>query len=179
MAGWVLFDRRSADRVEGTARFLTKCANIVSSKCRFSDEMSEKSSITYFAGIQPGCRAPGGTQFALSCGGDVDADRSAIMVLVTTSTQEEAERIGRLLVEAKLAACANVVSGVRSIFRWDNNISVEQESLMIIKTTRNRFAELESMVRQQHSYSVPEIVALPVVAGSESYLNWVRSETDK
>lgn len=114
-----------------------------------------------------------------SCGGDVDADRSAIMVLVTTSTQEEAERIGRMLVEAKLAACANVVSGVRSIFRWENNISVEQESLMIIKTTRNRFAELESMVRQEHSYSVPEIVAFPVVAGSESYLNWVRSETDK
>lgn len=65
MAGWVLFDRRSADRAEGTARFLTKCANLVFLKCRFSDEICEKSSITYFASIQPGCRAPGGTQFAL------------------------------------------------------------------------------------------------------------------
>lgn len=109
----------------------------------------------------------------------MDAESSAMVVLVTTSTQEEAEKIGRMLVEAKLAACANVVSGVRSIFRWDNNITVEQECLMIIKTTRKRFAELESVVRQQHSYSVPEIVALPVVAGSESYLNWVRGETDK
>ena len=112
-------------------------------------------------------------------GGDLDAERSAIIVLVTTSTQEEAEKIGRMLIEAKLAACANVVSGIRSIFRWDNNISVENECLMLIKTTRQRFAELEAAVRQQHSYSVPEIVALPVVAGSETYLNWVRSETDK
>ena len=112
-------------------------------------------------------------------GGDVDAESSAIIVLVTTSTQEEAEKIGRMLIEAKLAACTNVVSGIRSIFRWDNNISVENECLMLIKTTQRRFAELESAVRQQHGYSVPEIVALPVVAGSESYLNWVRGETDK
>ncbi len=109
----------------------------------------------------------------------MDAESSAIIVLVTTSTQEEAEKIGRMLIEAKLAACTNVVSGIRSIFRWDNNISVENECLMLIKTTQRRFAELESAVRQQHSYSVPEIVALPVVAGSESYLNWVRGETDK
>ncbi len=109
----------------------------------------------------------------------MDAERSAIIVLVTTSTQEEAEKIGRMLIEAKLAACTNVVSGIRSIFRWDNNISVENECLMLIKTTQRRFAELESAVRQQHGYSVPEIVALPVVAGSESYLNWVRGETDK
>ncbi len=109
----------------------------------------------------------------------MDAESSAIIVLVTTSTQEEAEKIGRMLIEAKLAACTNVVSGIRSIFRWDNNISVENECLMLIKTTQRRFAELESAVRQQHGYSVPEIVALPVVAGSESYLNWVRGETDK
>ncbi|CAE6757069.1 MAG: divalent-cation tolerance protein CutA [Nitrospira sp.] len=109
----------------------------------------------------------------------MDAESSAIIVLVTTSTQEEAEKIGRMLIEAKLAACTNIVSGIRSIFRWDNNISVENECLMLIKTTQKRFAELESAVRQQHSYSVPEIVALPVVAGSESYLNWVRGETDK
>ena len=109
----------------------------------------------------------------------MDAESSAIIVLVTTSTQEDAEKIGRMLIEAKLAACTNIVSGIRSIFRWDNNISVENECLMLIKTTQKRFAELESAVRQQHSYSVPEIVALPVVAGSESYLNWVRGETDK
>jgi len=122
---------------------------------------------------------PEGIQIALVLWGDVDVERSVIVVLVTTSTQEEAEKIGRMLVESKLAACANVVSGVRSIFRWDNDIGAEQECLMIIKTTQNQFAEIESVVRQQHSYSVPEIVALPVVAGSETYLNWVRNETGK
>lgn len=109
----------------------------------------------------------------------MDEESATIAVLVTTSTAEEAEKIGRMLVERRLAACANIVSGMRSIFRWGNKISVESECLMIIKTTKQRFTELESAVRQQHNYEVPEIVALPVVAGSESYLNWVRSETDK
>jgi len=109
----------------------------------------------------------------------VDAQSPAIVVLVTTSTSEEAERLGRILVEARLAACANLVSGIRSIFRWNNNISVESECLMIIKTRQERFAELESMVRPHHTYTVPEIVAIPVVAGSEPYLNWVREETSK
>ncbi|MBS0170912.1 MAG: divalent-cation tolerance protein CutA [Nitrospira sp.] len=109
----------------------------------------------------------------------MDEECAAIAVMVTTATPEEAEKIGRILVEAKLAACANVVSGIRSIFRWDNRVSTETECLMIIKTTRMRFAELESVVRQHHSYTVPEIVALPLIAGSEAYLNWIRSETDK
>ncbi len=100
-------------------------------------------------------------------------------MLVTTATPEAAEKIGRILVEARLAACANLVNGIRSIFRWDDRISTETECLMIIKTTRRRFAELESVVRQHHSYTVPEIVAIPLIAGSEAYLNWVRSETDK
>lgn len=109
----------------------------------------------------------------------MDDERAAIAVLVTTATPEEAEKIGRILVEARLAACANLVNGIRSIFRWDDRINTETECLMIIKTTRRRFAELESVVRQHHSYTVPEIVAIPLIAGSEAYLNWVRSETDK
>jgi len=109
----------------------------------------------------------------------VDAQGSEIVVFVTASSSEEADKIGRMLVESRLAACANVLSGIRSIFRWDNRIAVENECLMIIKTTRRRYAELEALILQHHSYSVPEIIALPVIAGSISYLNWLRAETDK
>ncbi len=109
----------------------------------------------------------------------MDAQSSEIVVFVTASSSEEAEKIGRMLVESRLAACANVLSGIRSIFRWDNRIAVENECLMIIKTTRRRYAELEALILQHHSYSVPEIIALPVIAGSISYLNWLRVETDK
>lgn len=104
---------------------------------------------------------------------------SEIVVFVTASSNEEAEKLGRIIVESKLAACANVMSGLRSIFRWDNKINIENECLMIIKTTRPRYAELEAAIRQHHSYTVPEIIALPVVAGSAPYLDWVRKETCK
>jgi periplasmic divalent cation tolerance protein len=101
------------------------------------------------------------------------------VVFVTASSYEEAEKIGRMIVESRLAACANVISGMRSIFRWDNKISVENECLMIIKTTQQRYSELEAAIRKSHSYTVPEIIALPVIAGALSYLNWIRSETSK
>ncbi len=109
----------------------------------------------------------------------MDAQGSELVVLVTTSSNEEAEKLARIIVESRLAACANVVSGIRSIFRWDNQVTVENECLMIIKTMRPRYSELEAMIRQHHSYAVPEIIALPVVAGSVSYLDWVKRETDK
>lgn len=109
----------------------------------------------------------------------MDAQGSEVVVFVTASSTEEAEKLGRMIVESRLAACANLVSGVRSIFRWDNKISVENECLMIMKTTRQRYPELESVIRQHHSYEVPEIIALPVVAGSVSYLDWIWSETSK
>jgi len=109
----------------------------------------------------------------------VNAQDSEVVVLVTTASYEEAEKIGRIIVESRLAACANVLNGMRSIFRWDNKINVENECLMIIKTTLQRYSELEAVIRQHHSYSVPEIIALPVVAGSAPYLNWIRSETSK
>jgi periplasmic divalent cation tolerance protein len=115
----------------------------------------------------------------LKHGGDVNAQDSEVVVLVTTASYEEAEKIGRIIVESRLAACANVLNGMHSIFRWDNKINVENECLMIIKTTLQHYSELEAVIRQHHSYSVPEIIALPVVAGSVPYLNWIRSETSK
>lgn len=109
----------------------------------------------------------------------MDAQGSEIVVFVTTSSNEEAEKLGRLIVESRLAACANVLSGIRSIFRWDNKVSVENECLMIMKTTLQRYSELEAVIREHHSYQVPEIIALPIVAGSVSYLDWIKEQTDK
>ena len=109
----------------------------------------------------------------------MEAKGVEVVVLVTAGSAEEAEKIGRIVVESKVAACANVVNGMRSIFRWDDKVSVENECLMIIKTTLGRYPELEAMVLKHHSYTVPEIIALPVIAGSASYLNWVRAETCK
>lgn len=104
---------------------------------------------------------------------------SEVVVLVTASSSEEAEQIGKMVIDSRLAACANVVKGVRSIFRWENKINVETECLIIMKTTMDRFSELEEAVQRHHSYSVPEIIALPIIAGSAPYLEWVKNETRK
>ncbi len=101
----------------------------------------------------------------------------AIVVLVTAPSREEAEKIARLLVEAKLAACVNVVDSVTSIFRWAGDVSVASESLLIIKTQQARFPSLIEAVKKHHAYSVPEIIALPIVCGEASYLDWIREST--
>lgn len=100
------------------------------------------------------------------------------MVLVTTSSKEEGEKIGRALVERRLAACANIVPSISSIFSWEGKINREQESLMILKSKRGCLAQLIEEVKRQHSYSVPEIIALPIVDGSPEYLKWIRENTE-
>lgn len=107
------------------------------------------------------------------------ANGSEVVVFVTAATAEEAERLGRIIVESRLAACANILHGIRSVFRWENKINVENECLMLIKTTLERYPELEAVIRRHHSYTIPEIIALPVIAGSAPYLEWVREETRK
>ena len=102
-----------------------------------------------------------------------------IVVLVTASSADEAEQLGKIMVSSGLAACANVVTGIQSIFRWDNKVNVENECLIIIKTTLDRFSELETAIRGHHSYSVPEIIALPIIRGYAPYLEWIKSETHK
>ncbi len=97
----------------------------------------------------------------------------AIIVLMTASSQEEAERIAKTLVEERLAACVNVVPGARSFYFWGGKLCQEGESLLIAKTRLDRFAAMEARVRALHSYTVPEILALSVVAGSEPYLRWL------
>ena len=96
-----------------------------------------------------------------------------IIVLVTCSSEEEALKIARSLVEERLAACVNLISPVRSIYRWEEKIWDERECLLVIKTQKQRFEELEGMVKSLHSYSVPEIIALPIVKGTSSYLDWL------
>ena len=100
-----------------------------------------------------------------------------IVVLVTCGSEEEALRIANALVEEHLAACVNLVSPIRSIYRWEGKIWDEKEWLLIIKTQKKRFQELEKIVKSLHSYSVPEIISLPIVKGSSSYLKWISENT--
>ncbi len=100
-----------------------------------------------------------------------------IMVLITASKEDEAARIAHDIVSSRLAACVNIVKGIRSIYRWKGKIEDEGEVLMIVKTRRDLFGELKKRVKKLHSYSIPEIIALPVVEGSEEYLGWLKEET--
>jgi periplasmic divalent cation tolerance protein len=100
-----------------------------------------------------------------------------IVVLVTCSSEEEALKIAGALVEERLAACANLIAPVRSIYRWEGKIWDEKEWLLIIKTQSQRFEELEKKVKSLHSYTVPEIISLPINEGSLSYLNWIKENT--
>ena len=101
----------------------------------------------------------------------------AIVILITVASREEAERIARRLVEDRLAACVNIVPQVRSLFIWQGKFSQEDEILLVVKSRRARFRELATAVKQLHSYSVPEIIALPILLGSSDYLRWVAEST--
>ncbi|MBI3607716.1 MAG: divalent-cation tolerance protein CutA [Nitrospirae bacterium] len=102
--------------------------------------------------------------------------RSPIVVLMTFSSSEEASRIAAVLVEERLVACVNLVPAVRSFFVWDNALQDVQEVLGVAKTIRSRLDAVVSRVKSLHSYSVPEVIGLPILGGSESYLQWVLSE---
>ena len=101
----------------------------------------------------------------------------AIVVLVTCGSEEQATNIANSLVEERLVACVNIISPVRSIYRWEGKIWDEKEWMLIIKTQKKRFEDLEKKVKSLHSYAVPEILALPIVEGSLAYLNWLEEMT--
>jgi len=100
-----------------------------------------------------------------------------VIVFVTTANSDEAARIADALVSERLAACVNIVAAVESIYRWEGKVTRDSEALMIIKTTDERYPELERRVKELHSYSTPEVVALRIERGSEQYLNWLRDST--
>ena len=103
----------------------------------------------------------------------------AIVVLVTAGSEEEGARIGRTLVEERLAACVNVVGPIRSIYRWEGAVEDAQEWLLVAKARASDFAALESRVRAVHSYEVPEVLALPVYGGGAAYLAWLDGATKR
>lgn len=95
------------------------------------------------------------------------------VVMVTTSDRNEAERIAAALVKWKMAACVSILPGVESTFWWEGKIDTASEFLLLVKTTMDRFPDVEAAVKEYHSYKVPEIVALPVEAGHAPYLRWL------
>jgi periplasmic divalent cation tolerance protein len=96
-----------------------------------------------------------------------------IVVLVTVGGMREGKRIARRLLDKQLIACANLVPLVRSVYRWQGKVKEDRECLMLLKSSRELFAKLQHEVQTLHSYSVPEIIALPIIEGSPNYLNWI------
>lgn len=101
-----------------------------------------------------------------------------LVALCSCPDEAVAHRLARDLVRLRLAACVNIVPKIRSIYRWNDEVQDEGESLMVMKTTRVAYAELQSWLQQNHPYDIPEVLALPVTAGSAGYLDWVLNETE-
>lgn len=101
-------------------------------------------------------------------------DTHARVVLTTAATREEAERLGRTLVEERLAACATLVPGVESIYQWQGEIETSHEILLLLKTHTDQIPALEARLHALHSYETPEFLVLRVESGSQGYLEWMR-----
>ena len=103
-----------------------------------------------------------------------------IVVLITVPDFETGKKIAKALVEEKLGACVNITTAeVNSIYYWKGNIEDDNENLLIIKTRKDKFESLVNKVKELHPYTVPEIIALPIVVGSEDYLNWIDETLDR
>jgi periplasmic divalent cation tolerance protein len=122
------------------------------------------------------CLISGCPHFGPDIIGGVPTD--ALVVLCTCPDEATATQIATALLAAELAACVNCVAGIRSIYRWDGHIRDDAEVLLVIKTSTARYGALEALLRERHPYEMPEILALPVVAGGQDYLNWIRQATN-
>ena len=98
-----------------------------------------------------------------------------ILVLCTTDTSELAAKIASALVEERKAACVNIVAGIRSIYRWEGKVCDDEEHLLLIKTSKERFEAVRATIRKLHTYDVPEIIAVPITDGDPDYLKWLRA----
>ena len=96
-----------------------------------------------------------------------------IVILVTAANRDECRKIARHLVEARLAACVNILPPIESVYRWQGQIAEEGEFLLIIKSAKPLFAEIETEILKLHSYRTPEIICLPIDDGSRNYLQWI------
>jgi periplasmic divalent cation tolerance protein len=105
-------------------------------------------------------------------------DNDPIVVFMTAANGEEATRLADMLVGAHLAACVQILPEMESVYRWEGKVERQAEVLLIAKTTREKFDELEREVRALHSYDTPEIVAIPILTGSAPYLEWLNQVTN-
>lgn len=108
-----------------------------------------------------------------------DAQSQYILVLTNVPDQTVATTLAHAIVENKLAACVNILPGIQSVYRWDGKTEQAAEVSMHIKTLSTRYAALEAYLHEHHPYDVPEIIAVPVVAGLPAYLHWLEEQTGK
>jgi len=107
----------------------------------------------------------------------MDSTMGELVVLVTVPNKEEGLRIAESLVSGRLAACVNIIPGIESIYRWEGRVAHDEEVLLIVKTTAQRYPDLELEVKKLHSYTTPEVIAVEIQQGSAAYLNWLRDST--
>ena len=103
---------------------------------------------------------------------------SDILVVYVSIPRNEASRFARELVDRRLAACVNIIPRMESFYRWDGKVLEDSEALLLVKTTSSRMADLERYVVENHPYEMPELIGIPVTAGFDEYLNWVKRETE-
>lgn len=103
----------------------------------------------------------------------------AVQIITTVATTDDAKHVAKTLLEARLAACVQIVGPIRSMYWWKGELIDEAEYLCVIKTTADRFAEVEALVQENHPYDTPEIMMMPFAAGSEDYVNWLKGELGK
>lgn len=99
-----------------------------------------------------------------------------IIILITAGSIDEAHQISRMLLEQKKVACVNIVPNISSLFWWQGKIDQENEVLLLAKTKKSKFPEIINLVKKVHSYDVPEVIALPIIAGNPDYLAWIERE---
>jgi periplasmic divalent cation tolerance protein len=99
------------------------------------------------------------------------------VVFITVSNEDEATKIAKALVESRLAGCVNIIKDIRSVYSWQGRIEDEKEVLMVIKSRKTLFDSLIKKVKELHSYTIPEIIALPIIEGSKDYLKWLKEVT--
>ena len=104
-------------------------------------------------------------------------NESYIVVIIATSTKEEAEKIGKILVEEKLAASANIIPSINSFFFWKGEFKNISEAILLVNTRGALFGKLKERAHELHSYELPEVIALPILAGSSEFLDWIKENT--
>lgn len=95
------------------------------------------------------------------------------VIFITCANKEEAEKIAAALVKNRLAACVNIAKNIESVFWWQGKIDIAKEALLIVKSKKSKLAKIIKLVKSIHSYDVPEIIALPIIGGDKSYLDWI------